>query len=158
MALDNSTIQNPIPGDLQARVENALNLVTSLEAEHARLTKMCSNETQKINSLHEEKKSIESSVLSLKSNMEAMKGDETASKIVLIDLEAKKTLATNELSEILSQLKIATQELESKVIEKHNHEDAMAIAESDMNERLGNLREKETAHELKVERLKKAIE
>lgn len=157
MPLDNTNNLKPLPGDLQSRIENALNNVTLAEAEYGRLSKLCNLETQKIGALTEEKKSLEASILSLKTNMEAMRNDEKVSKDVLNDLDSKKALANNELMDTISKLERAESELKSTILEKENHDVLMAAADKATTERLKKLNESEASHASKVERLKEAL-
>ena len=158
MALDNSTIQNPLPGDLQARVENALNLITSLEAEEVRLTKFITGKKQNIYDLHEEEKATLAKLQSLKKEIPDLENTVAITKGILNEMENHKALLTGDIEEATTNLLAITQEHESKKTEIISLQKGHEEAEKDINERLANLREKEDAHESKVERLKKAIE
>lgn len=158
MPIETPSSQHPLPGELQQRVENALNQVTMLQAEEARLTKLISQNTLIINNLHEEERACSSRIETLKSDIVDLEKDVEVSKEILNQLESQKTVTNNELAEVTTKLQVSANELSSTQARidsvLKNHKDA----EDDISNRLGKLQDKEIAHELKVERLKKAIE
>lgn len=158
MSLDNSSIHHPLPGDLQARVENALNLLTSLEAEEVRLVKVRNLETQKINALHEEKKSLEKQIETLKGEVIDLAKSIEDGKTILGDFETKISIANNELADINSEVESANDQLTLKKGEAAKRENDSIVFENSIIERHRQLEEKELAHQAKVEKLKRAIE
>lgn len=157
MSLDNSSIQHPLPGDLQARVENALNLVTSLEAEQARLAKMCGVETQKINALHEEKKYLESQILSLKAEIESIIQERDKKREDIKALQNQRNMLEDELEDL--EKGSSSLKAESEGINKSldSREKDIAKKEADIIKRQASLEKKESDHGAKVERLKEAL-
>lgn len=157
MSLDNSTIQHPLPGDLQSRVENALNLVTSLEAEHARFEKLIGTQKASINSNHAEIKSSEMRISALKKEK--------------LDLESSVFDMGKELADVTKQITEAKLDLQAA---KYDREDVMMIvksqhaeldkrelatqsAEKDITDRAYALSQKELKHQQKVDRLLAAL-
>lgn len=157
MALDNSTIQHPLPGDLQARVENALNLVTSLEAEHARLEKMIGSQRQQINANHEEIKSCEGQLKTCHKSLDGILTNIDAANDKLNTLNYAIKDANHELEEANRQ-KI---EITNFVAQQKSDLDARVAKvtelENGLNERIKAHTENESAHQKKVERLLEAI-
>lgn len=157
MSLDNATIQHPLPGDLQSRVENALNLVTSLEAEHARLYKLISSQKSDINTNHEEVKSLETRIARLK-----VEADQSGEELIahtssvdtrkreLAELELKIAEAIKEKQIVADQIAQAERDLDFR---KHSVE----ALEGDVTERESILHAKEVAHEKKVAKLLEAL-
>lgn len=157
MGLDNATIQHPLPGDLQARVENALNLVTSLEAEHARLEKMIGSQRSTINANHAEIKELEDKV---------KVGAETLNKLTLT-----LTDKADELNSLQYSIKDANHELEEATtqkvatisfVEEQKKDLATRITrvtelEAEIEKRLSDLHDKESKHQSKVEKLLEAL-
>lgn len=98
MSLDNNTIQNPLPGDLQARVENALNQVSSLELEIVRLDKLSQLKKSELQNIHNESKALEAGIQSA-----------TANKLAL---EKEVASASSKLNELQYAIKDVNHELE----------------------------------------------
>ena len=157
MSLDNSTIQTPLPGDLQARVENALNQVSTLELEANRLDKMVQVKKGELQNIHNEYKSIENSL--------------KTSQVELDKTNLELTKVSASLNQVQYSIKDANHELEqatkNKVeIEKYveeikadlvNRTNRVKEAEAEIEKRLTDLHDKETTHQTKVQRLLEAI-
>lgn len=158
MALDNATIQNPLPGNLQARVENALNLVTSLESEADRLRKFIANQKSEVNSIHAEQKYLSEQISSAKESVDTYKKQIQDANVALVEIHGKISSASKELEEAVS-LKQQTLDI---VTTKKSEYDAR---EADIQRRENIIAEDEreflsqkAEHENRVERLKRAIE
>lgn len=157
MGLDNSTIQHPLPGDLQARVENALNLVTSMEAEHARLEKMIGSQKAEINDNHVGIKETEKIIAKLHKDHEHING------------EVEK--ATDKLNQLQYAIKSANHELEESARQKTEtinwiaqqkellaeRENIVLEQESELAKRKQQQTVKEGEHQKKVDRLLEAL-
>lgn len=157
MSLDNSTIQHPLPGDLQARVENALNVVTQYEAEEARLKKLCVSYTQNINNSHDELKVTQDRIKELKLEIPALEDEVKISKDILNELENRKVLVNNEVTEATNELRSLEIELEAKKLDISNRENAIAKEEKDLEKREKTLAQSEEAHKVKVGKLQEAL-
>lgn len=157
MGLDNSTIQDPLPGDLQARVENALNSVTSAEAEYNRLTKFIVNQKSEINALHEDRKVTEATLKDFKSQLLTSQKelDQTNKTLDSVqhqvkDLEHEIAQATNQKQAILNEIDKVNNNLNER---QKNVEDL----EANLAERMRVLSDKETSHKIKVDKLSEAL-
>ena len=155
--LNNDTIQTPLPGDLQARVENALNLVTSLEAEHNRLQKMIGSQTQKINNNHEEIKSQEGKLKTLNSTNDGIMADIDKANSKLLELGYLIKDANHELEES-TRKKI---EIENDIVLKNDdltrREQSVLEIENELQTRIEAHANDKQAHQKKVEKLLEAL-
>lgn len=157
MPLDNSSNQHPLPGDLQQRVQNALNLLTDLELQETHLRKTVNTHTIKLNELYAEEKSVQAKIEFLKKEIPSLEESVQVSKNILNELDSRKILVNNEVEEAILSLQNINNELEAKKIEIANREEGIKDAEKDINDRLHALSLKEDAHKVKVGKLLEAI-
>lgn len=157
MSLDNSTIQHPIPGDLQARVENALNLVTSLEAEHARLVKFIGSAKGEINDLHTEKKSIESQIDVSKETLKGLHTEIESDQDTLRSVQSELIGVNQELEKAMDQKSDALKKVDEANKQLGTWQEWQDAKEDDLNKRHVALSEREAIHETRVARLQEAL-
>lgn len=153
MSLDNSTTQYPLPGDLQSRVENAQNLVTSLEAEEVRLSKLVNSYKLEINAIHTDMKSLELKVSGLRKEKTDLESN-------ISDLNKEVASVTKEVIDARSELQVAKYDKEdvmmvvkSQHAELDKREAGIQNAEKDVTDRAAALTQKELKHQQKVDRL-----
>lgn len=155
--LDNSHIHEPLPGDLQARIENAQNQVTQLEAEESRLSRLINSKKGEYNSLHTEFKSKESLFSDLKKAFDHVNADFTKKTDELNRLNYAIKDANHELEEAkrqkietVNEIAQKTKDLEIQIAQANANDEAI-------HARHLTLSEKEKAHEEKVNRLLEAL-
>ena len=157
MSLDNSTIQHPLPGDLQARVENALNLVTTMEAEHARLEKMIGSQKAEINDNHVGIKESEKIIAKKYQESTHLAGEIEKATDKLNQLQYSIKSANHELEEAARQktetANWVTQQKESFT----ERETILSIQEVELAKRKQQQTIKEDEHQKKVDRLLEAL-
>jgi len=156
--LDNSQTTPPLPDEIAQAVTNARNNVSLLEAESQRLIKLTEGEKANLVKITEEKVSHETAIISLKKDVEAGVNAlaTVRSQIVIAegDLLNAKTSLQNTNDEI--EAKRASTVLKQQELDKR--EASVASLEAILNERQVELLKKEGDHELKVEKLRRAIE
>lgn len=157
MPLNNETIQHPLPGNLQARVENALNLVTSLEAEQARLIKFNESQKSEINSNHAEIKSMEGKISNLKDEISKLEKQVESSSGELNTLFMGIKSAEEDLEKTIAHRKSVWEESVAREKDVQRRESAVEKLEEDVRKRLAVLTENEQKHQRKVEKLLEAI-
>lgn len=161
MAIDNLSQggkEIPLPEDVQARIENARNNITILDAEATRLKKLIVIETEQINALHAEKVSCETSIKKLNSQIEDCIGTLASKKTELSVAEESVKVAESKLEGVRSESSTITAQLTKRSAELDSREKAIKFQEEDVNDRNLVLLSKETDHEAKVAKLKAAIE
>jgi chromosome segregation ATPase len=156
--LDNSQTTPPLPDEIAQAVTNARNNVSLLEAESQRLIKLAEGEKANLAKITEEKVSHETAIVSLKKDVEdGVNALATVRSQVVIaegDLLNAKTSLKNINDEI--EAKRASTVLKQQELDKR--EASVASLEASLNERQIELLKKEGDHELKVEKLRRAIE
>lgn len=158
MSLNNDTIQHPLPGNLQSRVENALNLVTSLEAEAERLRKLIANYKSEVNAAHAEKKYIEELTAKTKTDLETYQKQIQDANAALVHVHGNIQAANQEL-ETAASIKAKTIQMVSDFnLDMEIRASAMKKSEDEIATMKSELLASKADHENRVERLKRAIE
>jgi len=154
--LNQSTPNIPLPEELQARIENAKNNLTLIEAEYSRLQKLVIDIDGQIKVKHIEFKELSDKIDEKNSILKSLNEE-------ISDLESKKVSLTNSLVGITEQIStleslsesynsnFAKQktELDNKEKELADRESLLIVKESDLTKR-------ESEHLKKVEKIKLA--
>lgn len=157
MGLDNSTIQHPLPGDLQSRVENALDLVTSLETEHARLIKLVGVKTGELQNIHNEYKEIESKIKDANDILTKLRSTITSQNEKLDKVTHSVGDANHELEEAQRQKTEILNEVKEAQAALDKREVYIAQVEAELINRVKDHTDKEVKHNAKVKRLLEAL-
>lgn len=152
-SIDNSHVMQ----DTQTRVEQMLNRLTAMEAEEKRLSKLCDTYKQEVNQLHEEKKYCQTQIDSIKTQATELSADVKVGMDLLADLETKKTLVNNELSEATLKLTRVQNEAEIQSIKIIERENTVAKLEEVVKKRELELSHNENLHKAKIEKLQEAL-
>lgn len=155
--LNNDTIQYPLPGDLQSRVENAQNQVTTLEAEAHRLDKYVNGRKAEVMAIHNEYKDIEARIKSAKENLKTLSEDLNEKNEQFNRLSHAVSDRNHELEEATRQKVEIVQEIDRHTLELHKSKIAMDEAEKELVDRIKSHEQKETDHQKKVEKLLEAL-
>lgn len=153
MPLDNSTVQEPLPNDLQARIENGQNLVIALEAEVARLQKYVISAKDQTVSLHEEKNYLEGQIEENSSKLIKLTGAVKKAEEELNSLTHKVADARHEIEESERQKQEIIDEANKLMAELHSREADIKKEEADLAARALDLDKHKRAHEQKVGKL-----
>ena len=156
--LNQSAPQTPLPDDIQARIENARNNITIMEAEFSRLQKLSLELESKIKTQHVEMKSCEESINSLRSVEKALMSDVANLEVNKGNLTDSIIKAKSELAQIQEETKQLKEINNIEIAGINERENALEEKEKDIVKRIVDLEKKEVAHSQKVERLLKAIE
>ena len=157
MPLDNNTIQNPLPGDLQARVENALNKVSSLELESTRLDKLLQFKKSELQNIHNEYKSIESNTISAKDDLKKINSEVQESSAKLEALQYSIKDANHELEEATKLKKELVNFIDTQKKDLAERVSRVEELEAEIDKRLQTLHEREVDHQSKVDKLLAAL-
>ncbi len=157
MSLDNNTIQNPLPGDLQARVENALNQVSSLELEITRLDKLSQLKKSELQNIHNEFKALEASIQSATANKLALDKEVATASSKLNELQYAIKDVNHELEEAAKLKKEVNSFVETQKKDLADRIKRVEELESEIDKRLAELHSKEVTHQSKVDKLLAAL-
>ena len=147
-----------LPEDLQAHIENARNSVTHMEAEYTRLQKLAFNEKSTIETLHVEKVNLNKALEELKKKEEVAIQSLAEKSLTLKEIEDKIIVGQKRLDSVLNDADVSTKTITLKHAELDTREVSIKNREEDINDRLIKLVQKETDHQAKVDKLKRAIE
>lgn len=161
MSIDNlnqSGATVPLPDDLQAQIENAKNSVSLMQAEYSRLQKLVLNEKDKLERIHDEKTNVDAKVFTVTNQIEELVKSLAQKQFDKIALDTEFENAKSNLAEATDKANTMTAVHTKKSAELDERETSIVAREENLNERLINLIQKETNHESKVDKLKRAME
>lgn len=156
--LNQSSNQEPLPSDLQARIDNAKNNLSVFEAESTRLQKLTVTETNKILALKEEEVFIKAKIDNLKDELNSVLNETADRTVFLVGLKESVSLETRKLSDIKDEVVKHESKIVSDKADLDKREESIKYQEQSVNERNLDLIKRETDHNAKVEKLKRAIE
>lgn len=156
--LGQAPVNTPLPDDINAAIENARNSVTIMEAEYTRLQKLTYTEKDSLQKVHEEKTFLSSKIEEIKKEIEILINNNASKKMELLTTTTELENAQKSLREAMENANKVTSIHIMKSASLDARESSVTAREEDLNTRHVNLIERETRHEAKVEKLKRAIE
>lgn len=155
--LDNNNQSQALPGNLQQRVENALNLITDSESEVARLQKLSVIKKDEINKIYEEKKYIEGQIADANVNLQGYKDAIEDCKKTLAMLSHQENDLRTEMYNITASVIEAKSKLDNIKTETESRQIAADALDENISKRHADLSAKEAVHAQKVARLQDAL-
>lgn len=147
-----------LPADVKARVENARNNVTVMEAETARLQKLAKEYTDKIAALRSEEAELDKKIGELNQKLDTLIDTIAHKQAHLKETEESLKFATGELRRVTDESQAISAEQTKRSAELDSRETSLKNYDEDVNARAVDLIEKESAFSAKVEKLKAVLQ
>lgn len=148
---------DPLPGSLQSRIENAMNRVEMMEAEARRLEKLTIKERSSLESIQTERASIENTIKTLKIDVKALESDIADKSDDLKKIETDIAKGNDVLQDLNRESDRVAKETELTKMRLQAKEKSISDQDTDLSRRTEILVNKEVEHKMKVTRLLEAL-